>query len=116
MLGGFLIGYEAVDQVAAQRARYAGELAAPLGGGDDQRGLARRDRGRGDALVGDPLDQLALVVERPADDFAGGARASKRGEFRRRDEAIDIERRVLAEIADTDEGDVGARGERQRRL
>ena len=57
-----------------------------------------------------PLDQPSVAVEDPADDLADGAGLLQRLELRLGDEAIHVERRLGAEIADADEGDVGLGG------
>src|SRR5690606_16597988 len=110
------VGDDAVDHAAAERCEKSRILTLSLGKADDRRRLARRQRHGGDAFVDAAFEQLAVPVEHPAADFAGGSLFDPPRHFLGMEEAVEAQRRMRAEFADTDKGDVRLAAELQRRL
>ncbi len=88
-----------------------GDLVGATGSGDNKRPSARRQGRRSDTFIGHARNQFALGIEHPAEHFAHGAGLLQGLELGAGDEAILIERRIGAEVTDSDEGDAGLCGE-----
>src|SRR5690606_37102799 len=100
--GGALVGYQSVHQATVERGANTGHFAFSHGDCHDKRALAGGKGRRGNAIIGEAFDQPAIGIEGPAAYLADGAGLLQGLELGIGDEAIEIERRIGADIADAD--------------